>query len=153
MLPNLHFIKGLDPVADAFAGTVTSDVVKATAEGVLFLISKGVGATGTSTVTVEACDDTTPTTAAAVAFMYRSCVTADTWSAWARATTSGFVTTAGSSQRYQVYAEASELASEGSSGYAYARLKAVEVVDSPVLGGIEIALINPRFVEVPATMI
>lgn len=150
MLPKLHFIKGLDPVADAFAGTVASDVVKALCEAVMFVIVKGVGATGTSTITVEACDDVTPSNSTAVPFMYRICTSGDTWGDWTRATAAGFTTTAGSSQRYQVLVESAELAGEN---YGYARLKSTEVVDSPVLGGIEVILINPRDAEVPASMI
>jgi hypothetical protein len=150
MLPKLHWIKGLDPVADAFAGTVTSDVVNAVGEGVLWVIHKGVGATGTSTITVLACDDTTPTTTQAVAFMYRTNTADDTWSAWTRATTTGFATTAGSSQMYQIYVESAEL---GSEDYGYAQLNAVEVVDSPVLGGISCAIVNPRHSEVDGSLI
>lgn len=129
----LHMFKGLDPVADAFTGTVYSDIVECLGAGVLFVIYKGVGATGTSTITVEACDDTTPTNSTAVAFRYRTCTTGDTWGSWTEATTTGFTTTAGSSQLYQIVVPAAELASEG---YGYARLAAVEVVDNPVLGGI-----------------
>lgn len=153
MIPKLHFVKGIDPVADAFAGTVSTDVINAIGEGVLFVVHKGVGATGTSTITVEACDDTTPTTTAAVAFMYRTNTSGDTWSDWTRATTSGFTTTAGSSQLYQVYVESAELASEGTTGYGYVRMKAVESVDSPVLGGVTAAIVNPRHAEVEASMV
>jgi len=149
MLPKLHWIKGLDPVADAFAGTVTSDVVNAIGEGVLWVIHKGVGATGTSTITVLACDDVTPTTSAAVAFMYRTNTSGDTWSDWTRATTAGFTTTAGSSQMYQVYVEATEI---GAEGYGYAQLKAVEVANDPVLGGITCAIVNPRYSEVDSSL-
>tara|TARA_R100000750_G_scaffold23265_1_gene15181 strand:+ start:3914 stop:4375 length:462 start_codon:yes stop_codon:yes gene_type:complete len=138
-----HIVKGLDPVADAFAGTVSTDVVSLkNHETVEFYIYKGVGATGTSTITVEACDDTTPTTTSAVAFRYQTVVTDDTHSAMTEATVAGFATVAGSSQLYKVSVDASALAV---SGYEYVRLKAVEVVDSPVLGGIMIALLTPRF--------
>ena len=81
-LNNRHKIKGKDPVADCFAGTATSDVVKAQGQGVLFTIYKGVGTTGTSTVTVLACDDTTPSNSTAVPFIYRTCTSGDTWSSW-----------------------------------------------------------------------
>jgi hypothetical protein len=43
---------------------------------------------------------------------------------------------------YAIQVHAEELANVG---YRYVRLKAVEVVDSPVLGGIAIALVSPRF--------
>ena len=51
----IKFGKGLDPVADAFAGTVQSEAVNMGKYGrVGFLIYKGVGTTGTSTITVQA---------------------------------------------------------------------------------------------------
>ena len=42
---------GLAPAANAFAGTVRSDVVKAWGDRVVFTIIKGVGTTGTATIT------------------------------------------------------------------------------------------------------
>ena len=32
---DLHFVKGLDPVADAFSGTVYSDIIEVMGEGYL----------------------------------------------------------------------------------------------------------------------
>lgn len=143
LLQNLHFVKGLDPVADAFAGTVASDVVDVSNHGgALFLVYKGVGTTGTSTITVEACDDVTPSNTTAVPFYYKAITSNDTQGAMTAAAAAGFTTTAGSSQIYAVSVDSQELAS---AGYKYVRLKAVEVVDSPVLGGIAIALYQPRF--------
>lgn len=150
ILEGLHFVQGIAPVADAFSGTVTTDVVNVKGEGVLFQIIKGVGATGTSTVTVLACDDTTPSNTTAVPFIYRSNTSGDTWSAWSKATTAGFTTTAGSTQMYQIYCPSAELAEEG---YGYAQLQAVESVDSPVLGGVLIAVVNPRVQPVKESLI
>lgn len=145
-----HAIPVLYPVADAFSGTVTSDVIEAQGESVLFEITKGVGATGTSTITVLSCDDTTPTTTAAVAFQYRISTTPDTWGAWTQATTAGFTTTAGSNQMYQIWVNAQKLAANN---YAYVQLKAVEVVDSPVLGGINAYVENTRYQDQPTSLI
>ena len=145
-----HAIPVLYPVADALAGTVTSDVVEVMGEGVLFEITKGVGATGTSTITVLSCDDVTPTTTAAVAFMYRISTTPDVWGAWTQATTAGFALTAGSDQMYQVYANAQNLAANN---YGYAQLSAVEVVDSPVAAGINAYIENSRYADVPNSLI
>jgi len=130
----IHPVKGLDPVADAFTVTAVSDVINLEniIEGV-FIIYKGVGTTGTSTITLEACDDVTPTTTSAIAFEYQANTTGDTYGAVTAATTAGFTTTAGSSQIYVVYVHAAKLAA---SGYGYVRLKATEVVDAAVLGGI-----------------
>lgn len=143
LLQNLHFVKGLDPVADALAGTVASDVVNITGHGAaLFILLKGVGATGVSTITVEACDDAVPTNTTAVPFYYKAVTTNDTQGAVTAAAAAGFALTAGSSQMYAVMVDAQELAS---AGYKYVRLKAVESVDSAVLAGIAIVLAQPRF--------
>lgn len=143
LLKNLHFVKGIDPVADAFSGTVTTDIVDMSNHGsAVFVIYKGVGTTGTSTITVEACDDVTPTNSTAVPFYSKSITSTDIQGDMTARAAAGFTTTAGSSQIYVVQVDGQELAS---TGYKYVRLKAVEVVDSPVLGGIAIALAEPRF--------
>ncbi len=145
-----HAIPVLYPVADALAGTVTTDVVEVLGEGVLFEITKGVGATGTSTITVLSCDDVTPTTTAAVAFMYRISTTPDVWGAWTQATTAGFDLSAGSNQMYQVYVNAQALAANN---YGYAQLSAVEVVDSPVVAGINAYIERLRYADSPESLI
>lgn len=147
-----HFVTGIDPVADAFAATVTSDVVRAREYAVVrFVVWKGVGATGTSTITVEACDDAAGTNATAVPFNYQAYIstTTDLPGAVTRATASGFATTAGSSQIYVIEVDSQSLGSQG-----WVRLKAVEVVDSPVLGGVLIEMLQPRYgTDIPATAI
>jgi hypothetical protein len=143
LLNNLHFIKGLDPVADAFSGTVTSDIVDmANHQSAIFIVYKGVGTTGTSTITVEACDDVSGTNATAVPFFSKSITSTDIQGAMTARAAAGFATTAGSSQIYVIQVATEQLAA---TGYQFVRLKAVEVVDSPVLGGIAIALAGPRF--------
>jgi hypothetical protein len=141
-----HVVKGLDPVADAFAGTVTSDVVSLRAHNkAIFEIYKGVGATGTSTVTVEACDDFAASNTTAVPFRYRRCCnTADVQGVLTEATASGFATTAGSSEIYVIEVAAADLAGTDKGNV---RLKMVEVVDSPVLGGITIRLAEPTYAQ------
>lgn len=141
-LENMHFVQGLAPVADALSGTVGSDVVNCeNFNKVIFVIQKGVGTTGTSTVTVEACDDVTPTTTSAIPFRYRNVVSGDTTTALTEATTAGFTTSAGSAHLVLVEVDVADLAA---SGYGYVRLKAVEVADSPVLAGILIIMGEPR---------
>lgn len=136
-----HLAKGLDPVADAFSGTVYSDVVSMKNHGVCeFVVYKGVGTTGTSTITVEACDDVTPSNASAIPFKYQAITTGDTHGALTSAAATGFTTTAGSSQLYRVIVDRELLAA---SGYAYVRLKAVEVAIDPVLGGVLVVLREP----------
>lgn len=142
----IRWVKGIDPVADAFAGTVYTDVVSMEDnEAVLFLVYKGVGTTGTSTITVQACDDFTPSNRTAVTFYYRrSCNSADDQGALTAATTAGFTTTAGSSEFYEIYVRKQDV---GSSGYPNVQLKLVEVVDDAVLGGVAIGMLGPNHAE------
>lgn len=137
-----HAEVGINAVADAFAGTVYSDVLSMKDHGrARFLVHWGVGATGTSTITVEACDDVTPSNTSAIPFRYRRTVAAANPGAITAATSAGFATTAGSNQVYEVEVDAAELLA---SGYGYVRLKAVEVVPSARLGGILALMERPR---------
>lgn len=146
----IHSIPALYPVADAFAGTVTTDVIECQGEGILWERVDGVGTTGTSTITVLACDDTTPSNTTAVPFKYRISTTPDVWGDWTEATTAGFTTTAGSNQIYQIWAAAEE---QGYLGYKYQQLSLVEVANAAVLGGITAHLIGARYKEVPESYI
>ena len=142
----VHYVPLLDPVADALAGTVVTDEINMSdASAVTFFVAWGVGATGTGTITVEACDDTSATNTSAIPFKYRRNSATDVWGALQNATTAGFTTTAGSSQVYAIEVDANEM---GDSGYKYVRLKWVEVVDSPILGGIHamVQIAKPRAV-------
>lgn len=127
----VHFVPLLRPVADALSGTVASDEINMSdAHAVTFFIHWGVGATGTVTVTVEACDDTSATNTTAIPFKYRRNSATDVFGALTDATTAGFTTTAGSAQTYVIEVDANQMAD---TGYKYVRLKTVEVVDSPIL--------------------
>jgi hypothetical protein len=153
VLEQLHLVPGIYPVADFMAGTVTTDIVNCeSATGVVFWIFRGDATAGTETgtVTVEACDTVVPGTATAVAFRYRISTTPDTWGAWTEAAAAGFTMTAGDNQLYEVFVPAANLAALG---YGYARLKIVEVINDPVVGAILMAVVNPRYQPVPATLI
>ena len=154
-LEAVHPVKGLDPVADFGDTNQYSDIVSLRGhEKLVAIIYKGVGATGTSTITVEACDDVSASNVSAVPFRYREYITAnsDLPGAIKTATASGFATTAGSSQLYAVEIDAEALVA---SGYNFARVKMAEVVNSPVLGGILLLALNPKFVgaATPASII
>ena len=144
-----HVEVGIAPVADAFAGTTYTDIVNMEEhDTVTFVIFKGAGDTGTSTITVQACDDTTPSNTSAVAFRYRLTTGGSNPGAITTATTSGFATTAGASQLYEIEVRAEDLLS---SGYSYVRLKAAEATDDAVLGGVLIVMDNPRWANSPTT--
>lgn len=144
MLENLKFAKGIDPVANAFAGTVRSDVYSLRDHGrILFVIYCGVGTTGTSTITVNACDDVTPSNRVAIPFWYRQILTGDTDSAITRATTAGFTTTAGSSKIVLVEADAKDCGNAQTTtnpSLGFIELTAIESAASAVLGGIHAVL-------------
>ena len=130
------------PVADALAGTIYSDVVDMSGfNECTFMIIRGVGATGTSTVTIEGCDDFAPSNTEAVAFEYAHVATNETNGAWVQATTAGFETTAGSHGITMVRVKGDNLTSD----YPKVRLKAVEATNSPVLASCIIMLTEPRY--------
>ena len=93
LLETLHFAKGIDPVADAFAGAdVRSDVyAMRDYESVVFIVYVGVGATGTSTIIVNSCDDVTPTTRTAMPFYSRDVLTTDVQSAITKRAAAGYI--------------------------------------------------------------
>ena len=147
-----HIGNALAPVANAFAGTVYTDIFNMKDnEHVSFIIQKGIGAVGTSTITIEACDDVAGTNVVAIPFNYQACVSGDTFGAMTKVAATGFVTTAGSNQMYKIEADVDLL---GASGYSYVRLKAVEVVAAAVTGGI-LAIFNEQKFEqeIPGTTI
>jgi len=146
----IHWVKGIDPIADAFTGTVSTDVFEAWGHEILFIRYHGVGTTGTSTITVEACDDITPSNTTAVPYRYRICTTGDTWGSWTSVAATGFTTTAGSSQMYEVRVDAGDL---GATGYGYVRAKFTEVADDPVLGGVLCGVVALRYREQPESLI
>lgn len=128
LLERLQFVKGLDPVADAHNGAPGSDVIDMSAfTRLVFLSYRGVATGGTAapTYTVEACDDTTPTTQSAIPFQYRKSL-----GAVASATASGFQATAGSSAIDAIEVREDALAA---TGYKYVRLKIAETVNDPVV--------------------
>jgi hypothetical protein len=136
-----HLGIGLSPLADAFDSTVYSDIVNMKNYGkIRFIVFGGVGATGTSTFTVEACDDTAASNVSAVAFYYRQHTANDVGGTLTAATSTGFTNTAGADRLITIEVDQEALIA---SGYSYVRLKCVEVTNSPVLGGILFELLQP----------
>lgn len=144
----VHFVSGLDPVADVFDSTQYSDIVNFTNYGkVVFVVFTGVGTTGTSTFTVEASTTAAAGAVSAVPFYYRSYDASDVPGSVTSVVSTGFANVAGSSRIHVIEIDAEALIA---SGYGYARLKAVEVANSPVLGGILIMMVDPRATELVA---
>ena len=141
LMEQLKFAKGLDPVADAFdnGGSPASDIVSMRAYGrALFAVHIGVGATGTQTFKVDACDDVSASNVTKIPFWYREILSGDTEGSITRAVAAdGFTVTAGSSKIILVEVEAKDLPA----GKPFVRLvQTAEPVNSPCLGGIMIIM-------------
>lgn len=136
---------------DFLAGTVYTDVVNlGKYEKAMWIIQKGAGATGTTVVTVDSCDNVTPSTATPIAFNYWVCTSGDTYGDMQTATSSGFTSTAGANQVYKVEINAAELSGTDQ----YARLVCTEATNDPCDGSIVCILGGGRVVqEVPKTAI
>lgn len=151
ILDDLHIIGGLAPNADAFAGDVYTDIFEAQGTGVGFIYWMGTNDDNAySTLTVQACDDTSASSTTAVAFKYKACTTLDTWGAWTEATTAGFSTSQTSDNIYMIWVDAKELAS---TGYKYVRLKSSEQDDHAVDGVIVAFVVKPRYAVQPQSLI
>lgn len=138
-------ILALAPVADAFAGAiVSSGFDMKNFSKVNFHILKGVGTTGTSTITVTKATDGSGTTEAAIPFYYRRNTAAGVAGAWTLATTAGFTTTAGSTETYEI-AITDQMEGLATGDKTFVRVKATEVVDSPVVGAIVAVLSGGRY--------
>jgi len=138
-------IQGLAPVADAFSASIVSTAVNMkTFSRANFFVIKGVGVTGTSTVTLTKATDGSGTTEAAIPFYYRRITNAGVAGAWTLATTTGFTTTAGSAETYEL-AITDQMEGLALGDKPFVRLKATEVVDSPVLGGVMIVASGGRY--------
>jgi hypothetical protein len=141
-----HVVNALPPVANAFGGTVTTNVINMKSwNHASFLVQCGIGAVGTAKITVEACSDVTPTNTTPIPFYYQECVNADTFGAIVKtADVTGFTTSAASNKVYKIEVDSGMLAS---TGYNYVRIKSVEQTTGPIVGGIIAILTEGRFVS------
>lgn len=141
----IHVVQALAPDADVFAGTVNSDFINIEDYGsIMFVVNIGVGATGTTTLTVTTSDDASGTTTADIAFKYRrvsDTTSSDVPGGFTDATSSGFTTTAGSNQIYLIEVPNGSFDPDK----PFIRVNGVEVVDSPIDGSILAILGAPRY--------
>jgi len=129
---------------DMFNGNPATDVIHLDHyRECTFVIIKNAGGTGTATITVESCDDVTPSTTTAVAFKYRKIQDPDTHGAWTDATSSGFTTAAEADVIYEVVVYA-----DGLSGTdEFVRMQCTEVDSTACDGAIYAYLTDPRYVD------
>lgn len=150
-LENIHWIGGLAPNADCFAGTKNTDIFEVQGEGAVFLIWYGTNASnGGSLLTIEACDTAVPGNVTPVAFMYRVSTTLDIWSAWVQATNAGITVGGSADSMWEIYVPAAELAS---AGYGYVQADLVETTAQAADGMILCGIVNPRYRVQPVTAI
>ena len=144
-LERMHVAKGIDPIADAFAGAdVRSDVyAMRDYESVVFLVYIGVGATGTSTIIVNSCDDVTPTTRTAIKYHSRDVLTTDVQGAITSRAAAGYIPAAGSSKIVLIEVRAEDLVA----GDAFVEIEFDESVNSPTLGGVCALFFQGRYKE------
>ena len=127
---------------DLFNGNLTTDIISlANYSSAVFILAKGPGATGTATITVESCDDTSGTTTTAVAFNYAVCTSGNTWGNITAATSSGFVTTAGANQAYAIEIRDDQLSGTDK----YVRAVFTETANDPVDGAVISLGVDPKY--------
>lgn len=127
----IKIVKGLAPAADRFNTDPATDVISLkNAERATFLIIHAGGTTGKATITVEECDNVTPSNSTAIAFKYRRMTTgaSDTMGAISTATAAGIDTVAAEDTIIEVSVEAADL----SDGYPFVRVVLTEAADDPV---------------------
>ncbi len=130
---------------DIFNGSPGGDVINMRDwRDIIFWIQEGAGGTGQTVVTVESCDNVTPSTQTPIIFRYRIiAAVGDTWTAWTDATVAGFTTTAAADSMYEIWARAAELSGTNQ----YIRMKTDESESTAVDGGMGAILFNPRYAE------
>ena len=143
---------------DMFEGSPTSVILNLEAwDGVVWIVGKLAGATGTATALVYSCDDTTPTTATAVPFMYRAATTPDTFTAWTAATASGVLISAGADQVWEIAIASSDLYKGTATAPVndqYVKLQLNEVDSTAVEGSVQVLLYGPTYGhEIPDTVL
>jgi hypothetical protein len=139
-------VNGLPPAADVFATSGASDIVNMEAYNhVTFIIVTGATTTADGVITVEACDDTTPSHTTAIAFRYRKVVSGDTYGDLTDATSSGYAMTASTANQYHIIEVDAADIEAGAAGYEYVRVKVTEDTDDPQYACIVAILSEPRY--------
>lgn len=158
-LQNHHVVNGIYPVADAFASTGETDRVSMENYGrAVFIVSTGdaTGGTADGVVTVQAHVAAASGTPTAIPFDYASCASStsvDTWSAYTRATASGFAMTAGDNYKYLIEVDA-ELVSSNDDGSKFISLLVTEDTNDPIVASVDVILMDPRYPQdIPVTAI
>ena len=137
-----QIVMALAPDADRWTGNPATDIINTKNYGhVTFIVMEGVGGTGTTTLTVEECDDVTPTNSTAIAFKYRLATSGDTFGALTSIASTGYLTIGGANKMVIIEVEAADL----SDGFPFVRVQTTED-DSTAIDGAIIAICSkPRY--------
>lgn len=141
-----HVVPVLAPVDTASSAVQTDIVGLKEYHQVRFLVQFGVITGDSVVVTVEECDDTTPTNNTAIAFSYRlsSAVGTDSLGDRATATTSGYTVTASDDGKMLIIdVDSAQL----SSGYPYVRVVATPGGSMSVCLLNAVAVLRPRYAQ------
>lgn len=142
-----HVVNALVPLSRAL-NTASAVINVEKHHNCSFFIVKGAGAVGTGTITVEACDDITPTNQAAITFKSRRMSPNDTWGAVTDRAAVGFVTTAAANDMYEIIVDPSVVQAatvNGTTGHSYVRVDVNQVNATDVNYGIVAVLSKPRY--------
>lgn len=157
----MHVLQGSVPVSAAM--NANSQVVNLTNyQSCSFIIIKGAGAVGTATITVDACDNLTPSNTAKAPFKYRRCIgggiATDAWGALTdRTAVQNFVTTAAANDMYEIVVDPADIGNvvvNSLRGNRFVRLSIAQVDATAVLWSVLVVLSNPKYAQdVPVTAI
>lgn len=156
-----HIVQGLVPVADAFAGGVSTDVISLKDYGrVTFVIITGaIEDSGISNVCkVQGCDNTTPSNTTDMTFHRQSLqwsTTVDTWGARALNASTGYNFTSNNAVANAVHiAEVTADMVKAETGYDFVRLNIAETANKTITAAVLVILSEPRYPQaIPATAI
>lgn len=142
---------------DIFDGDPATDVINLeNAQGVLFIIATGNNAgSGAATITIEACDNVTPSNTTAIAFKYQL-VSADVQGAVTACASTGLASVGTANTIYMFEADAAAVAAasvNSTYGNHFVRLKATESQSDAIDGAIMAILIGLRYSPLSATQL
>lgn len=143
-------VNALPPKADNFATAGNSDVIRAdNCEEIVFAIATGVSVATTPTITVEACDDVTPTNTTAIPFKSQSVLTAGTLGAVTDRLAAGFaMTTATANQYHTIMVDPADVeAANSHEGRKYVRVVVTENEDVPQIASILAIRVGEHFAQ------
>ena len=148
----IHILNGIWPNADIYeSGPITSvGVNMGKYDHATFILSEGAGGTGTTTITVIACTDTSGTSPTAIPFRYRLMGTQDTWGAATAVEATGYATIAGANKMIAIEVDAENL----TAAKPYAAVVLTELADAVCIGSMIIICHEARYSQaIPMTAI